>query len=77
MRDANRFGMESIEPRCQWDRITGRIAAIQDHIREHETASYFREMGLSVYEARATFVDPYTLEVGNERITAKKSPGSS
>ncbi len=72
MRGANRFGIESIEPHFQWEGITARIAAIQDHIREHETASYFREMGLSVYEARATFVDPHTLEIGDERITAKK-----
>ncbi|MCH8315049.1 MAG: FAD-dependent oxidoreductase [Planctomycetes bacterium] len=72
MREANRFGIESIEPRLHWDRITGRIAAIQDHIREHETASYFREMGLSVYEAHATFVDPHTLRVNDQTVTANK-----
>ncbi len=72
MRDAERFAIEPTEPRFRWEQITRRIAAIQDHIREHETASYFREMGLSVYENFASFVEPHTLEIGDERITAKK-----
>ncbi len=72
MRNAQRFAIEPTEPRFRWEQITRRIAAIQDHIREHETASYFREMGLSVYEARATFVDPHTLRVDDQNITANK-----
>ena len=72
MRDAERLAIEPTEPRFRWEQITGRIAAIQDHIREHETASYFREMGLSVFEARATFIDSHTLQVDDQTITANK-----
>ncbi|MBP9717546.1 MAG: NAD(P)/FAD-dependent oxidoreductase [Candidatus Pacebacteria bacterium] len=52
--------------------VKAHIKRAQGTIREHESAAYFREKGMTVVIGVASFVDPKTIRVSNQTYTAKR-----
>lgn len=50
-------------------RIDGTINSI---VTEHDNVEFYKKLGIDVYEARAKFVGPRSIEVAGEILTAKK-----
>jgi glutathione reductase (NADPH) len=69
--DSRGFGWDAARASHDWaaliaakDREIGRLNAIY--------VKLLRDVGAEIFEARATFLDPNTLDVGGERVTAKQ-----
>lgn len=71
IRGAHRFGINTQEPTIDYDAVKAYVHGVQDTIRAHEDAAWFRRMGMDVFEEFASFVDPHTLKVGSRQITAR------
>lgn len=54
-----------------FDQAMARIAAVTERVGAAESPSVLRDEGAHVFEARATFVGPKTLEIDGHRITGK------
>jgi len=70
-RDSQGFGWDTVPGRFDWaaliaakDREIGRLNGIYRRLLEGS--------GCAVFEARAVFLDPHTLDVGGQRITAER-----
>ncbi len=58
---------------ASWELVKYRIARTIDTIvDEHDNAEFYKNLGIDVYEHRAKFLDPHTIEVAGEHLTAKK-----
>ena len=72
MRDAGRFGIAPVEPAVDFaatmDHVQGVIAAIAPI----DSAERFEKLGVRVLRTAARFVSPDTVEVGGERIRARR-----
>ena len=68
-RDSRGFGWDTAPPRHDW----AALIAAKDREIARLNATYCRLLdsaGCSVFEARATFQDPHTLDVGGRRVSA-------
>jgi pyruvate/2-oxoglutarate dehydrogenase complex dihydrolipoamide dehydrogenase (E3) component len=54
-----------------YEAVKARVEAVQDSIRVHEDAPWFRDMGMAVIEEYAEFIDAHTIAAGPHRITAR------
>jgi len=70
-RRASRFGVAVGEVCVDYEAVKARVLAVQDGIRVHEDAPWFRKMGMEVIEEYAEFADPHTVVAGGRRITAR------
>ena len=70
-RRAHRFGITVGEIAVDYEAVKARVLAVQDGIRVHEDAPWFRRMGMDVVEEYAEFADPHTVVAGARRITAR------
>lgn len=70
-RRASRFGVDVEDISVDYDAVKARVRTVQDGIREHEDAPWFRNMGMDVIEEYAEFADPHTIVAGSRRITAR------
>ncbi|MCC5877051.1 MAG: NAD(P)/FAD-dependent oxidoreductase [Candidatus Sumerlaeia bacterium] len=66
-----RYGIESSQVSFDYDAIKNRIDSVQNRIREHEHADWFRAMGMDVIEDYASFDDPHTIKTGGRTVTAR------
>ncbi len=68
--DARRFGWQLSEKSFDWPTLRDNVLAEVDRLNGiyHET---LKNNDVTLYSSRATFIDPHTLDVGGERITAK------
>ncbi len=68
--DAKRFGWDVGKPTFDWPTLRDNVLADVDRINgAYESTLTSHEV--EIKRARATFLDPHTLQVGEERITAK------
>jgi len=70
-RDSQGFGWDTLPGRFDWaaliaakDREIGRLNGIYRRLLEGS--------GVAIFEARAVFLDPHTLDVGGQRVTAER-----
>jgi pyruvate/2-oxoglutarate dehydrogenase complex dihydrolipoamide dehydrogenase (E3) component len=70
-RRAARFGVSIDGLEVDYEQVKARVKAVQDGIRLHEDAPWFRQMGMDVIEEYAEFADPHTLVAGGRQITAR------
>lgn len=66
------FGIHADGLRIDYEAVKAHIRSVQDGIREHEDAAWFRKMGMDVVEDYAEFVDPHRIAAGDARITAAR-----
>lgn len=70
-RRAARFGVHVGSVRVDYEAVKQHVRSVQDGIRQHEDAPWFRAMGMDVIEDYASFADAHTIEVSGRRITAR------
>lgn len=68
------YGIRTGAMETDFPAVMKRVRKVIDTIQEHtDNPDRFRKMGCDVWtETQATFVDPYTIDVGGKKITAKK-----
>jgi pyruvate/2-oxoglutarate dehydrogenase complex dihydrolipoamide dehydrogenase (E3) component len=73
VRNAEAFGLESVEAKINFPRVMDRIDRIRDEIGSHETPDAIRKLGVDVALGGARFIDEFTLEIGDaDRVTGDK-----
>ena len=70
-RRAARLGVHVGDVRVDYEAVKAHVASVQDGIREHEDAAWFRAMGMEVIEDYAEFVDARTIQAGGRRLTGR------
>lgn len=71
-RIASRYGIETSAPVIDMTEVRAYLRRGIQQIYEPTTPEALRKKGMEVMIDSARFIDPHTLEVGTERITAKK-----
>jgi len=70
-RQADRFGVSVGDISVDYEAVKARVKSVQDGIRIHEDAPWFRRMGMDVIEEYGEFTDPHTIMAGDRRVTAR------
>lgn len=70
-RHAAECGVSVGDIAVDYEAVKARVRSVQDGIREHEDAPWFRAMGMGVIEDYATFADPHTIMAGGRSISAR------
>lgn len=70
-RRAGRFGVSVGGIDVDYEAVKARVRKVQDGIRVHEDAPWFRNMGMDVIEDYAEFADPHTVVADGKRLTAR------
>ena len=73
VRTADRYGLASREPEVDFAAVMRRVHEIRELIYESaDSPEVFERLGVSVFNARARFVDPHTLQLSTgERVTSR------
>ncbi|MGZ8997416.1 MAG: FAD-dependent oxidoreductase [Allosphingosinicella sp.] len=71
MRHADRFGLDPVEPVIDFGTVIRRVKAIIAHIEPADSVERYVQLGVDVRRGHATIVDPWTVEVNGERLTAR------
>ncbi|MDQ3076448.1 MAG: NAD(P)/FAD-dependent oxidoreductase [bacterium] len=70
-RNTRHFGY-SFEGTADIKKVTDHIKHVQNNIRQHENADYFRKQGLTIELGKADFISPKIIEVNSNQYTARK-----
>ena len=71
VRTADRFGIKAPPPEVDFPAVMKRVRAIIEHIAPADSVERFTGLGVDVRRGHATIVDPWTVEVGGERLTTR------
>lgn len=71
-RRLERFGLSGTKPVLDALGLRGHIQGVIDGIAPMDSVSRFEGLGVTVLKARARFIDPATIIVGDTRITARR-----
>lgn len=69
-RTAEKFGVHTGVVTIDFEKVKEHITGVQEQIREHETAGYFRKKGMDVFQEYGEFQDPHTIRTANRTISA-------
>jgi pyruvate/2-oxoglutarate dehydrogenase complex dihydrolipoamide dehydrogenase (E3) component len=72
VRRAERFGVIAGDPVIDWDRLRAHVHATVTTIAPMDSAARYRGLGATVIAGEARFVDPETVTVDAQRLTAKR-----
>jgi len=75
VRDAHAFGvrLNGTKPEVDFGAVMERMRKLRAQISENDSVQRFTEMGVDVFLGDATFVDPRTIKVGDERLRFAKA----
>ena len=71
MRTADRFGLDAQEPAFSFAAVMARLREVIRLIEPADSVERYRELGVDVRIGHARIVDPWTVEIGGERLTAR------
>ncbi len=71
-REAGAFGVAAVEPRVDWAAVHRHVHEVVAAIAPNDSVERFESLGVEVVQGRAAFVGPDTIEVGEERIRARR-----
>lgn len=72
MRTASRHGLASVEPAVDLSRVMAHVRAVVSHVYEHESPEALRADGIEVFTSAARFLDPHTISVGEDDLSARR-----
>jgi len=70
-READRFGIESVEPTVDWAVVNRHVHDVIAAIAPNDSVERFEALGVQVIRAAALFVDEQTVEAGDVKVRAK------
>lgn len=76
IRHADRYGLQSAEPRFSFPEIMARVRRIIHTIAPHDSIERYTALGVEVIQGHARLVDPWTVEItrqdgGVQRLTSR------
>lgn len=72
MRAAEAFGFAPVEIKPNFNRVHAHVHSVIAAIAPNDSEHRFRALGATVIKGEARFVDPKTIAVGEQRITARR-----
>lgn len=66
MRHAERYGLQSAEPRLRFRAVMQRVREVIAQIEPHDSVERYTSLGVDVVKGRARIVDPWTVEIARE-----------
>jgi pyruvate/2-oxoglutarate dehydrogenase complex dihydrolipoamide dehydrogenase (E3) component len=72
MRRAADFGLNPPEVSFDFAKVMDRMRQVQAQVGKHDSPERFRELGVTLFSDVAAFLSPTELQVGAQRIKAKK-----
>jgi len=72
MRHADRYGVGPAEPVVDLKSVMRHIRSVEDQVYQTETPEELRAKGTAVFLGQARFVDPYTIAVDGQTLTARR-----
>jgi pyruvate/2-oxoglutarate dehydrogenase complex dihydrolipoamide dehydrogenase (E3) component len=71
MRTADRYGLPPVEPAVDLKAVMAHVRAVVGEVYEEESPEALRADGIDVLIGGARFLDPHTLAVGENKLTAR------
>jgi pyruvate/2-oxoglutarate dehydrogenase complex dihydrolipoamide dehydrogenase (E3) component len=71
-RRAGRFGIGLPEPAIDWDAVAAHVRGAIEAIAPMDSVARYRALGATVMQGEARFLDPRTLAVDGQRLTARR-----
>ncbi|MDX8380741.1 MAG: FAD-dependent oxidoreductase [Ghiorsea sp.] len=71
MREASAFGINSVEPQVDWEKVHKHIHGVIGAIAPNDSVERFEGLGVNVIQAAAEFIDKDTIKAGDSIIKAK------
>ena len=72
MRDADKFGIKSVEPQVDFKQLHDHIHSVIAAIEPNDSVERFTGLGVHVIQAEGVFADERTLVAGDQRIQARR-----
>lgn len=69
--DAKRFGISTTEPTVDFPAVMRRVRNVITAIEPHDSVERFTGLGVECIKGYARFVDPWTVDIDGQRMTAK------
>ena len=70
-RDSQRWGIRKMDAEFDFKDVMARVREAVAKIEPHDSRERYENMGVDVYEAHATLVSPWEVEVDGKRISAR------
>ncbi|MGK7294442.1 MAG: FAD-dependent oxidoreductase [Candidatus Wenzhouxiangella sp. M2_3B_020] len=70
-RDSERYGIREMSADYSLADVMQRVRDVIARIEPHDSPERYREMGVDVIEAEGRLVDPWTVDIGGRKITAR------
>ncbi len=71
LREASKFGIASVEPDINFAAVMDRVHDVIAQIEPHDSVERYRSLGVNCIMGEAKVIDPWTVEVNGQRITAR------
>lgn len=68
---AAEFGFEDVTGRPNFEKVMARVHQVIQDIAPHDSVERYTELGVECIKGEATLIDPWTVEVNGQRLTAK------
>ena len=72
MRHAGRYGIGPAQPSVDLKTVMARVRAAIDQVYQPESPEALRRQGVAVYLGEASFVDPHTINIGDNTLSARR-----
>lgn len=71
MKNASKYGLDSIEPTFDFKKIMSRIHKVIDTIEPHDSVERYSSLGVDCIQGAGTIISPWEVEVDGKIITAR------
>ncbi len=68
---AEEFGFESVTGHANFAKVMARVHEVIQAIEPHDSVERYTELGVECIKGEARFIDPWTVEVNGQRLTAR------
>ena len=68
---AGEFGFENVSGRANFSKVMQRVQGVVQQIEPHDSVERYQSLGVECLRGEARFVDPWTVEVNGQRLTAR------
>ncbi len=68
---AGEFGFENVSGRANFSKVMQRVQGVVQQIEPHDSVERYQSLGVECLQGEARFVDPWTVEVNGQRLTAR------
>lgn len=71
IREADKYGIQAQQPNIDFAAVMERVQTVISKIEPHDSVERYTDLGVNVVIGEAKVIDPWTVEVNGQRITAR------